>query len=257
MRVTVSLTLVACLIVWVLPVTAQGQLERPESIDLRGSASQAVADPLARAGTRTREPVRLSSSGEPTPSSDAAVQQDDKPAAESKHGAANSWSSVVEVSVGVALVNTSCYELQGGGPICRGSLVAGVETNCYLQSGCKEAFLGTVVSMARNLNDWFAVAGEVGLYGSVELTPGDQARSVMVGPKFKKWRFFGQILAGAESHEIFPSSLVIQPGVGIDLSASRRTRVEIDYSYLPGNRDLSGPRILVGAVWHFGTRTRP
>jgi hypothetical protein len=244
------------LIVWVLPVTAQGQMERPESIDLRGSASQALADPLARAVTRTRERVRLSTSGEPIPSSDAAVQQDDKPAAESKHGA-NSSSSIVEVSVGGALVNTSCYELQGGGPICRGSLVAGVDTHCYLQSGCKEAFGGIVVSMARNLNDWFAVAGEVGLYGSVELTPDDQARSLTVGPKFKKWRVFGQVLAGTESHRIFPSSLVIQPGVGIDLSASRRTRVEIDYSYLPGNPDLSGPRILVGAVWHFGTRTRP
>jgi hypothetical protein len=256
MKVTFSFTSIACLIAWALPVTAHGQMEGPKPIDLRGSASQTLADPRGRAGTPTREPVRLASSGEPIPSSDVGIQQDDRPAVESKQGGPNSSTSVVDVSVGGALVKTSCYELHGGGPICHGSFVAGVDTHCNLQSGCKADFAGVVVSTALNVSDWFAVAGELGLYTLVELTPGDQVRSLMVGPKFKKWRVFGQVMAGAQSHDIFQSGLVIQPGVGVDLGASRRTRVEIDYSYLPGSRDLSGPRILVGAVWHFGSRTR-
>jgi hypothetical protein len=152
----------------------------------------------------------------------------------------------LEVSAGVAGISTSCYERHSGGPTCRGSIVGSISTNCGLPAGCQLDYLGLVVSIAGNLNDRWAVAGQLGIAGAMDVGR-DRCTDVVAGPRLKAWHVFGQVLVGAEAHEILPAELVIQPGVGIDLW---RMRYEVEYSYVPGYRPLSGPRVMVRAVWH-------
>jgi hypothetical protein len=152
----------------------------------------------------------------------------------------------LEVSVGVGGIGTSCYELHSGGPLCRGSIVGSTHTNCGLPAGCQLDYLGLVVSIAASLNDRWAVAGQLGIAGAMDVG-NDHCTDVVVGPRLKARHVFGQVLVGAEAHEILPAELVIQPGVGVDLW---RMRYKVEYSYVPGYRPLSGLRIVVGAVWH-------
>jgi hypothetical protein len=93
----------------------------------------------------------------------------------------------VEVSLGLALLHTSCYQLADGGPRCRGSFEGERATGCGLRDGCDLAYGGFVLSLASYVHRHIAIAGDVALYAQVELSPTDQPSSLAVGPRVKVW----------------------------------------------------------------------
>jgi len=159
-----------------------------------------------------------------------------------------------DLSIGLAVYNSSCYQLQHGGPICRGSLAGEPESNCYLDDGCNVAYGGWVISIAHYVRERVAVVGEVAFYSQIELTPSDGASSLTIGPRIKLGRLLGQVLIGRQWHELFSDGLLVQPGAGIDVGGRFGARFQADYAYFISRRDLSGPRFQVAFVAHFGTR---
>ena len=96
MKSLLSLALIACLVAPAVPVAAQEQAAAP--FDIRGSALQATAGPLARAATR--EADRLVAAGELTPSDGAAAWQSGKSAPPSD------WSRVRKLAPGTEIIVT-------------------------------------------------------------------------------------------------------------------------------------------------------
>ena len=127
---------------------------------------------------------------------------------------------------------------------------------------------GWAVSVARYVNDWFAITGEVSAFAYDEFPSGrrevNHVHAFMAGPKFhtrihgrqRDVRVFGQVLVGAEVSNVFAGGLAVQPGGGVDFNATRLAafRLQFDYGVVPrqgGN--LSGPRALFGMVLRVGS----
>jgi hypothetical protein len=156
----------------------------------------------------------------------------------------------------VSLFKTSCYQLSSGGARCRGSFGGERTTTCSLSGGCDQDYLGPVVSIAAYLHEHMALAGEVAMYHAVELSPTDDHSSLLVGPRFKLGRAFGQVLIGRRWHSVFPDGLAIQPGGGIDIGGVMGTRLQVDYAWFGAVPELSGLRVHVAFVAHLGWRAR-
>lgn len=155
-----------------------------------------------------------------------------------------------EFSIGLAAGGTSCYLLKDGGEVCRGSFAGEVpgSRGCGIPDGCEATYLGVVFSGARYFGDRFAVVGEVGVLSIVELAPTDTVFSPVIGPRVRLWRVFGQVLVGSQFHGVFPSGLVVQPGIGIDLG---HLRLQADYPRFRPVPELSGLRVRIAAVVPF------
>jgi len=156
---------------------------------------------------------------------------------------------VGDFSVGLAAAGTSCYRLKDGGPVCEGSYAGEIpgSRGCGIPDGCDLSYLGFVFSGARYFGERLAVVGEIGVFSPSESEsgPSDKVFSPVIGPRVRLWRAFGQVLVGGQFHGVFPSGLVVQPGVGIDLG---HVRLQADYpSFRPTPR-LSGVRLRVALV---------
>jgi len=159
-----------------------------------------------------------------------------------------------DVSIGLAVYKTSCYQLRNGGPLCRGSLAGERTSNCFLDEGCDVGYGGVVVSLAHYVGTRVAFAGEVAFYRQIELTPSGGASSLAIGPRIKLGRLLGQVLIGRQWHELFSDGLLVQPGAGIDLGGRLGTRFQVDYAYFPSRPDLSGLRFQGAFVARFMQR---
>ena len=159
-----------------------------------------------------------------------------------------------DASIGLAAYNTSCFQLQNGGPICRGSLAGEQLSTCYLDDGCRVAYGGVVVTLAHYVRERLAIAGEVAFYNQIEMTPTDSASSLAIGPRIKLGRLLGQVLIGRKWHQLFSDGLLIQPGAAFDLGGKLGARFQLDYTYFPSRPVLSGPRLQAAVVAHLGMR---
>lgn len=159
-----------------------------------------------------------------------------------------------DASIGLAAYNTSCYQLQNGGPICRGSLAGEQMSTCYLDDGCRVAYGGVVVTLAHYVRERVAIAGEVAFYRQIELTPTNSASSLAIGPRIRLGRLLGQVLIGRQWHQLFSDGLLVQPGAAIDLGGKLGPRFQVDYTYFPSRPVLSGLRLHAAFVAHVGMR---
>lgn len=133
--------------------------------------------------------------------------------------------------------------------------------------------LGWVAAVAGNLNDWFAIVGEVGgNYKSIDILGIDidlNVHSFLAGPRFAgrqstKATPFGQILVGAAraSGGAFGISasrtaFAIQPGGGVDIAVSPNVgiRLQGDYRAIRDEGETSNEfRFAVGVLFRLGRR---
>ena len=127
---------------------------------------------------------------------------------------------------------------------------------------------GWAVSVARYVNDWLAITGEVSAFAYDEFPSGrrevNHVHAFMAGPKFharihsgqRDMRVFGQVLVGTEMSNVISGGLAIQPGGGVDFNATRTAafRLQFDYCAVQQGGHLSGPRALFGMVLRVGSR---
>jgi hypothetical protein len=145
---------------------------------------------------------------------------------------------------------------------------------------------GLVGSVARNVTEQVAVAGEVAVHASpwdswqslqAHRRDSNTVGTILAGPKIstafssphrkrdEPARFFAQVLVGIEASGVLPVRPAVQLGGGVDFIARPHgiqqsshdftVRMEIDYCRTPGNgRNFSGWRSLIGIV--FGPATQ-
>jgi hypothetical protein len=128
---------------------------------------------------------------------------------------------------------------------------------------------GLSAQLALSLDDWLALAGEVGVFGNqwrADASASGQrtnlVRFALAGARLQSrnirrpsWnyalRFFGQVLAGYQASTEVPGGSAIQTGLGLDtwFSNGLGVRVQWDHRFVRKEpRDLSGGRVLVGVV---------
>lgn len=122
---------------------------------------------------------------------------------------------------------------------------------------------GGSLSMAGNVNHWFGVAGDYGLYHfQPSFSGGVNVHTFMVGPRFSYRSSgpvtpFAQVLVGG-FHGLDTNGFSMSAGGGLDLRLSNHVALrafQVEYMLLHAEGDsLNCARVSAGIVFRFGER---
>ena len=135
----------------------------------------------------------------------------------------------------------------------------------YLRAGFHDGLNlhGGSVSLAGNINQWFGVVGDYGLYHTQPSGLGGvNFHTFMAGPRFSYRRSdrvtpFAQVLVGA-FHGLDTTGFSMSTGGGVDVKLSEHVAirpVQVEYLLLRAQGDsLHCARLSAGIVFRFGSR---
>jgi hypothetical protein len=122
---------------------------------------------------------------------------------------------------------------------------------------------GGSVSAAGNVNSWFGIAGDYGVYHSQpSLSGGLNIHTFTVGPRFSvrsesRVTPFGQVLVGG-FHGLGTNGFAMSAGGGLDVKVSQHVAIrafQVEYMLLHAQGDsLNCARVSAGIVFRFGER---
>ena len=128
---------------------------------------------------------------------------------------------------------------------------------------------GGSISIAGNLNRWFGLVGDVGIYHSAPYGVGLNTTTFMAGPRFsarsgsRATPFFQFLVGGAHlaaglngvSASVTPFALSAGAGVDLKVSSHVAFRPQLDYIGIrSGGQTTNAVRASFGIVFRFGSR---